>query len=105
VVLPAEDGHRRHRPQGGLRSRRRLARYRTGCTATHTGPLVSPNGDIPPTGKPVTLDFVDVTQFAEGRIAREHIYFDQMAFLSQLGLPATCADSSEERRRSAGAFP
>jgi predicted ester cyclase len=55
-------------------------------TATHTGPLASPNGDIPPTGKPVTLDYVDVARFADGRITSEHIYFDQVAFLSQLGL-------------------
>ena len=58
-------------------------------TATHTGPLASPNGDIPPTGKPVALDYVDVTRFADGRIASEHIYFDQVAFLSQLGLLPT----------------
>jgi predicted ester cyclase len=57
-------------------------------TATHTGPLASPGGDIPPTGKPVALDYyVDVTRFADGRIASEHVYFDQVAFLSQLGLP------------------
>lgn len=58
-------------------------------TATHTGPLASPSGDLPPTGKPVALDYVDITRFADGRIASEHIYFDQVAFLSQLGLLPT----------------
>ena len=58
-------------------------------TATHTGPLASPGGDIPPTGKPVALDYVDITLFTDGRIASEHIYFDQVAFLSQLGLLPT----------------
>jgi ketosteroid isomerase-like protein len=58
-------------------------------TATHTGPLASPGGDIPPTDKPVALDYVDVTRFAGGRIASEHVYFDQVAFLSQLGLLPT----------------
>ena len=58
-------------------------------TATHTGPLASPGGDIPPTGKPVALDYVEGTRFADGRIASEHVYFDQVAFLSQLGLLPT----------------
>lgn len=29
-------------------------------TATHTGPLAGPNGDIPPTGRQVGLDYTDI---------------------------------------------
>jgi len=55
-------------------------------TATHTGPLASPDGDIPPTGKAVDLVYADVLRFASGRIRSEHVYFDQLGFLTQLGL-------------------
>jgi ketosteroid isomerase-like protein len=58
-----------------------------GVTATHTGPLASPGGDIRPTGSAVTLDYADVFQIADGRIRSEHVYFDQITFLAQLGLP------------------
>ncbi|HLI57599.1 MAG TPA: ester cyclase [Actinomycetota bacterium] len=63
-----------------------------GCAAevrfsgTHTGPLASPNGDIPPTGKPFTFDYVHVSSLEGGRIRQDHIYFDQLGFLAQLGL-------------------
>jgi steroid delta-isomerase-like uncharacterized protein len=53
---------------------------------THTGPLASPTGDIPPTGKAVALDYVDVARLVDGRVASEHVYFDQVTFLRQLGL-------------------
>jgi predicted ester cyclase len=55
-------------------------------TGTHTGPLASPGGDIAPTGKTVTLDYADVLRFAGEKLQSEHVYFDQTAFLTQLGL-------------------
>jgi steroid delta-isomerase-like uncharacterized protein len=61
-------------------------------SGTHTGPLASPDGEIPPTGKPFVLDYVHVSRFEEGRIESDHVYFDQLTFLSQLGLlPAPAA--------------
>src|SRR5579864_3194430 len=56
------------------------------ATGTHTGPLASPAGDIPPTGKPFVLDYVNVARFADGRIESETYYWDNQAFLTQLGL-------------------
>jgi predicted ester cyclase len=61
-------------------------------TGTHTGTMQTPNGPIPATGKPVTWDSVDLVTVAGGKIASWHTYFDQLAFLGQLGLlpePAT----------------
>lgn len=55
-------------------------------TATHTGPLASPEGDIPPTGKAVDLVYADVLRFTNGHVSSEHVYFDQLDFLTQLGL-------------------
>jgi predicted ester cyclase len=55
-------------------------------TMTHTGPLVTPNGTIPPTGKRVTLEAVDIAHARDGLIVSFHSYFDQLALLAQLGL-------------------
>jgi ketosteroid isomerase-like protein len=55
-------------------------------TGTHTGPLASPAGEIPPTGKPFALDYVNVAHFAHGQIASETYYWDNQSFLTQLGL-------------------
>ena len=55
-------------------------------SGTHTGPLASPAGDIQPTGKPFAFDYVHVARLDGNKIASDHIYFDQLGFLSQLGL-------------------
>jgi predicted ester cyclase len=55
-------------------------------TGTHTGPMASPAGVVPPTGRRVTLPFAGVLTQREGRIAAMTIYFDQMTMLGQLGL-------------------
>jgi len=66
-------------------------------TGTHTGPLISPGGSVPPTGKRVSLHSASILQIRDGLIASEHVYLDQMDMLSQLGLaggdaPAEPAD-------------
>ena len=41
---------------------------------------------VPPTGKPVELPVVVVMKFENGKIAYEHIYWDQASLLVQVGL-------------------
>lgn len=41
---------------------------------------------IPPTGKYVELPHVVVMKFVDGKIAHEHIYWDQACLLAQVGL-------------------
>lgn len=55
-------------------------------TGTHTGPMASPDGDIPPTGKPFDFTYTHTTEFADGAVASDHVVYDQLGFLSQLGL-------------------
>jgi carboxymethylenebutenolidase len=56
---------------------------------------------IAPTGKPVRLAFCVVVGFADGKVAHEHIYWDQASLLAQLGLldpaafPVTGAEQAE----------
>ena len=61
-----------------------VAELRT--VGTHSGPLMSPTGEIPPTGKNLNLRVANVMTFEGDRISSVHIYFDQVEFLSQLGL-------------------
>jgi len=55
-------------------------------TGTHTGPLASPAGEIPATGKPFVLDYVNVARLDDGQIKSETYYWDTQSFLTQLGL-------------------
>lgn len=41
---------------------------------------------VPPTGKEVHLPVVVIVQFENGKIAHEHIYWDQASILAQIGL-------------------
>jgi steroid delta-isomerase-like uncharacterized protein len=59
------------------------------CTwkATHTGPLMSPTGAIPPTGKPVMgARFCEVWRFRDGKMVELVNYQDASTWLRQLGL-------------------
>jgi carboxymethylenebutenolidase len=53
---------------------------------THDVPLAVMLPGVPPTGKPVELPVVVVMKFENGKIAYEHIYWDQASLLVQVGL-------------------
>ena len=55
-------------------------------TGTHTGTLTSPDGDIPPTNRNATTRGVQLQRIADGKIAEEHVYFDELQLLEELGL-------------------
>jgi steroid delta-isomerase-like uncharacterized protein len=52
---------------------------------THSGTFRTPQGEIPRTGNPVTLRYAAVKRFKDDRLVSEHLYFDQLEFLQQLG--------------------
>jgi len=61
-------------------------------TGTHDGVLRSPAGDIPPTCRPVTVDYIQVLRFRDGKHASFSLMFDRLLMLEQLGLiPAPAA--------------
>src|SRR5574341_2445165 len=53
---------------------------------THNVPLAFMLPGVPPTGKRVELPVVVVMRFENGKIAHEHIYWDQASLLVQVGL-------------------
>jgi predicted ester cyclase len=52
---------------------------------THSGTFQTPQGEIPPTGNPVNLRYAAVKRFEGDRLVSEHLYFDQLELLQQLG--------------------
>ena len=55
-------------------------------TGTHDGVLHTPNGDVAPTGRAVELRWAAVYVTDGETLKSEHLFFDQMDFLGQLGL-------------------
>ncbi len=55
-------------------------------TGTHDGVLHGPAGAIAPTGRAVSLDYVQVLRFRDGKHTLFHLSFDRLAMLEQLGL-------------------
>ncbi len=53
---------------------------------THTGVLQTPNGAVAPTGQGVELPWAAVYATEGDTLKSEHLFFDQMDFLGQLGL-------------------
>jgi ketosteroid isomerase-like protein len=55
-------------------------------TGTHDGTLHTPVGDIPPTGRPVKVDYVQVLRFRDGEHVYFNLMFDRLLMLEELGL-------------------
>ncbi len=53
---------------------------------THTIPMDWMLPGVPPTGKRVEVPLVAIVRFKEGKLAHEHIYWDQASVLVQIGL-------------------
>ena len=55
-------------------------------TGTHDGVLRTPNGDVAPTGRAVEFRWAAVYATEGDTLKSEHLFFDQMELLGQLGL-------------------
>jgi carboxymethylenebutenolidase len=53
---------------------------------THTDEMPWMLPGVPPTNRPVQIPLVVIVRFRDGKIAHEHIYWDQASVLKQLGL-------------------
>ena len=53
---------------------------------TQTGPLVTPAGTIPPTGRKAEVRFCQVMEIQGGKIKRMRSYWDVNTMMTQLGL-------------------
>jgi ketosteroid isomerase-like protein len=55
-------------------------------TGTHDGVLRSPAGEIPPTGRSVSVEYIHVLHFRDGKHVSFNLMFDRLLMLEQLGL-------------------
>jgi carboxymethylenebutenolidase len=53
---------------------------------THTVEMPWMLPGVPPTGRPVKIPLVAIVKFRDGKLAHEHIYWDQASVLKQIGL-------------------
>jgi ketosteroid isomerase-like protein len=53
---------------------------------THTGALSTPDGEIAPTNKTLRVRECDVLTVKDGLAVSHHFYYDQLDFMTQLGL-------------------
>ncbi len=51
--------------------------------------------DIEPTGRPIDLRGMDLIDFEDGRVAGNHVYYDQLAFARQIGMLPTERSSGD----------
>ena len=52
---------------------------------THKGPLLTPTGALPPTGRTIEIRACQVVDVAEGKVVGIRHYFDMALLLEQLG--------------------
>lgn len=55
-------------------------------SGTHSGVLQTPNGEVPATGRHVELRWAAMYETRGDELLSEHLHFDQVDFLTQLGL-------------------
>jgi steroid delta-isomerase-like uncharacterized protein len=53
---------------------------------THTGPMMTPNGEVPATGKNISMRACQVVEIKDGKAASMVQYFDINTMLAQLGV-------------------
>lgn len=56
---------------------------------THTGPLVTPTGEVPATGKSVDFNEMAIVRIADGKIAESWYDMDMVGMLMQIGVIPT----------------
>jgi steroid delta-isomerase-like uncharacterized protein len=54
-------------------------------TGTHTGTLSTADGTFPPSGRPLSIEFVALFTFKDGLAASERVYYDRVQLAAQLG--------------------
>jgi steroid delta-isomerase-like uncharacterized protein len=60
--------------------------YELTLKGTHKGALVSPGREIPATNRGITSRAAQTLRIQDGKVAEEHLYWDQVQILTQLGL-------------------
>ena len=68
-------------------------------TGTHDGTLKTPMGDLPATGRKVSGEFIQVFEVDRGLIKRNHLLYDQVQLMTQLGMAPAAPDTAAKSAR------
>ncbi len=61
--------------------------FEVAATGTNDGPMTTPDGELPPTGRTISFELaIFETLDEDGLIAEERAYFDATGFAAQLGM-------------------
>ena len=55
-------------------------------SGTQNGPMATPAGELPASGRAVTFPLVDTFTMRDGKVAEHRVYWDNLSFMTQLGL-------------------
>ncbi len=75
-------------------------------TGTHRDALHGPGGDIPPTGRNVRVDYIQIARYRGDKVSAFNLIFDRLEMLEQLGVgPSAEAGATRrpEERTGSGA--
>jgi predicted ester cyclase len=67
-------------------------------TGTHDGVLKTPMGDVPATGRKVKGEFVQIFEVDRGLIKTQHLLYDQVQLMTQLGMAPAPAQTAKTSR-------
>ncbi len=68
---------------------------------THTGTLKTPMGDVPATGRKVNGEFIQIFEIDRGLVKRNHLMYDQVDLMTQLGMAPAPQQPAAEAKSSA----
>lgn len=73
-------------------------------TGTHRNVLHGPGGDIPPTGRKVRVDYIQIARYRGDKVSAFNLIFDRLEMMEQLGVtPSQEAGARPEEKAGAGA--
>lgn len=58
-------------------------------TGTHLGVMHTEEGDVPPTGKRMHMEFIEALRTQGGKVTTIRFYYDRLELMAQLGLLPT----------------
>jgi predicted ester cyclase len=67
-------------------------------TGTHRGTLHAPAGELPPTGRRVRVEYIQVGRFRGDKVVSFHLVFDQLELMAQLGVMRAAEAEAPARR-------
>ena len=70
-------------------------------SGTNNGTLKTPMGDIPATGRKVSGEFIQIFEIDRGLVKRDHLMYDQVDLMTQLGMAPAPPQAATKAKTSA----